>query len=464
MSNDKKKLESEFDVFIANSVYPDVAPIFTYSPKPLDVIKDDCFVIIDTNALLVPYSIGKESLDQIQRTYEKLVSEKRLLIPGQVVREFARNRANKLTELFQQLNRKRNNSQGLQKGRYPLLESLPEYQESVRLEGEIDQLLHQYRDSLGKVLEYVRNWTWDDPVSVLYSGLFNQDVVFDFNLDKESIKNDLNRRQLHSLPPGYKDSGKDDEGIGDVLIWHTILEIGKTHKKSVIFVSGDEKADWWHRSESQALYPRYELVDEFRRNSDGQSFHIIAFSRLLNLYGASEKAVQEVRKEEVLTRADEIRAGQIARSSYDELRRKEEVAELAIQSWLKNTYSINEIYLGRDQVRFLLKNSRVPADIAFVDDSQNATAVEVMFMDFSRVQSPTLRMRLRERALAGYYAVSEGEISSYMIVFVGDSKKTAIAATTILERSSSRVAKVSYVVGYLDQDGDFQKVFSEADF
>jgi hypothetical protein len=115
-------------------VYPDATPIFTYSPKPLDKIKDDCIIIIDTNALLVPYSIGKEGLEQIKRTYKKLVSEKRLYLPGQVAREFARNRANKLAELFQQLSSKRNSPQNFQKGKYPLLESLTEYQQSVIIE------------------------------------------------------------------------------------------------------------------------------------------------------------------------------------------------------------------------------------------------------------------------------------------------------------------------------------------
>jgi hypothetical protein len=68
----------------------------------------------------------------------------------------------------------------------------------------------------------------------------------------------------------------------------------------VVFVSGEEKVDWWHRSEGQTLYPRYELVDEFRRNSDGHSFYIVNFSRLLDIYGASEEVVQEVRQSEQL--------------------------------------------------------------------------------------------------------------------------------------------------------------------
>jgi uncharacterized protein YutE (UPF0331/DUF86 family) len=293
----KKKTEGEFDIFILNSTYPDAETIFTSHLKSLDELKSECSIVLDTNALLVPYSIGKESLEQIRKTYKSLVSESRLIIPGQVAREFANNRANKLSELYQQFNRKANVPK-LQKGKYPLLESLEEYQETVQLEEQIDQLLRQYKEATQKVLTHIRNWTWDDPVSMLYAELF-QKVVFDLKIDKEKVATELARRHLHHIPPGYKDAAKEDSGVGDLLIWLTILEIGQIHKRSVFFVSGDEKADWWHRSEGQALYPRYELVDEFRRCSDGQSFHIISFSQFLEIYGASERIVQEVRREEV---------------------------------------------------------------------------------------------------------------------------------------------------------------------
>jgi hypothetical protein len=63
-------------------------------------------------------------------------------------------------------------------------------------------------------------------------------------------------------------------------------------------VSIDEKPDWWYQSEKQPLYPRYELVDEFRRASNQQSFHIVTLSRFLELYGASQDVVEEVRREE----------------------------------------------------------------------------------------------------------------------------------------------------------------------
>ena len=298
MTDKKKENQTSFDIFIANSIFPDAESLFATYIKPLEAIKNTALVILDTNALLVPYSIGKESLTQIKETYKKLTKAEQLLVPGQVAREFANNRTKKILELFQQLNRKQNNTHNLQKGKYPLLESLSDYQETIRIEKEIDNLLKDYRKAISNVLDHIRSWTWNDPVSLLYAELFTKEVIFDLALDQVKLQEELYRRQLHKIPPGYKDSNKDDSGIGDLLIWFTILELGKSRKKDVIFVSSDQKSDWWHSIENQALYPRYELVDEFRRESNGFSLHIIPFSRFLDLYGASESVVEEVREEE----------------------------------------------------------------------------------------------------------------------------------------------------------------------
>lgn len=294
----KKKNEGEFDIFFMNSVYPEADAIFTSQLKPLDELIGESIIVLDTNALLVPYNIGKESLSQIHETYRYLVSQNRLLIPGQVAREFAKNRANKIGEIYQQFNRKMNSIATLRKGNYPLLESTEKYQKAVELEDKIDTLIKEYREAVQDVLAEIRAWDWNDPVSVIYSQLFTKDVICDLVVDKAKVAAELIRRQTHSIPPGYKDAAKDDNGIGDFLIWLTILDLGQKHNKSVFFVSGEEKADWQYRSENRALYPRYELIDEFRRNSNGQTFNIVSFSQLLNIYGASESTVQEVRREE----------------------------------------------------------------------------------------------------------------------------------------------------------------------
>ncbi len=74
-----------------------------------------------------------------------------------------------------------------------------------------------------------------------------------------------------------------------ILIWKTILEIGRKQKKDLIFVSGDTKADWWHQSSHRPLYPRSELIEEYRRESEGGSFHILGFGDFLKLFGAGKE-------------------------------------------------------------------------------------------------------------------------------------------------------------------------------
>ena len=312
MESDNKK--DVFDVFVINTIFPDSDSLFSAGPSSLQAIKEDCIIVLDTNVLLIPFSTGKESLEQIRNTFKILLEAEQLIVPGQVAREFARNRARRLAEVFQQLTRKMNSIPQLQKGQYPLLETLDVYQTVIALEKEIDSRIRDYKNALRDVLKHVRNWVWNDPVSLMYSDLFTKDaVIFDPEFDQLQVKKDLEIKQRHKIPPGYKDAHKDDKGIGDLLVWLTILEIGKSHKKNVMFVTGDDKADWWYKSEGQSLYPRYELVDEFRRISDGKLFHMIHFSTFLDLYGASEEVVKEVRQQESVEKVDDF----ITDSTFD---------------------------------------------------------------------------------------------------------------------------------------------------
>lgn len=71
MLDKNKDNKNLFDIFIANSVFPDAESLFVTHLKPLEDIKSTAIVILDTNALLVAYSIGKESLSQscVMATY-----------------------------------------------------------------------------------------------------------------------------------------------------------------------------------------------------------------------------------------------------------------------------------------------------------------------------------------------------------------------------------------------------------
>jgi len=328
--NEKTEIlrSEQHDIFIAHSVFPDASAVFTSRPGSLSEVKDKACIVLDTNALLVPYGIGAQTLAEVEATYRKLIKEARFFIPAQVAREFARNRVTKLTELYQRLSRRRSQLQPFQQGSYPLLEKLQEYQRVRKIEAQLDTLIADYRQSLTAVIDHVTSWEWNDPVSLLYGKLFSPEVVIDSTKPLDEIRQEHRRRFVNKIPPGYKDEAKDDQGIGDLLIWLTILEIGSKRQASVIFVSGEEKADWWHRSENQQLYPRFELVDEFRRASKGQSFHIIKFSRLLELFGASTAVVAEIREEERMTTPT------VPLTSHAEMRMRGIAAEQSVAKWL----------------------------------------------------------------------------------------------------------------------------------
>lgn len=322
--------ETRTDPFIADKLFPDPAGLLLANHKRLDEVLNDALVVLDTNALLVPYGIGKKSLAAIRATYRKLVMQQRLVIPAQVAREFARNRPKKLGELFQQLSTKRSVNT-LRKGTYPLLEGLDAYDRVKKLEEEIDRLLDQYRDAVGAVQEHIRSWQWDDPVSRMYREEFDAGVFRERKATDDDVLKRVFSQIAHKTPPGYKDGSKEDFGVGDVLIWQTILELGEATEKSVVFVSGDAKADWVHRADSTSLYPRYELVDEYRRASRGGSFHIVSFADFLEVLGADRKAVAEVRHEEKVVRLSDL---------SDHARRLVMIdrATMAVGAWARSEY------------------------------------------------------------------------------------------------------------------------------
>lgn len=186
---------------------------------------------------------------------------------------------------------------GFQLGRYPLLETPLNPKPSLKLKAKFILGISEYRKAISALIKQIRSWRWNDPMSQLYASLFTPELIVEPGIGKEALEVDIKRRIEHKIPPGYKDAGKDDLGSGDVLIWHTILESGKTSRKDVIFVSGDEKTDWFHQSDG-SLYPRFELIDEFRRICGPLSFHILKLSEFLDLFGAEQEVVKEVRNEE----------------------------------------------------------------------------------------------------------------------------------------------------------------------
>lgn len=285
------------DPFYRDKVFPDPLAVFSFLPEPLDKIKDTCLVVIDTNALLLPYKVGKETLYDLSIVYNQLAHENRLFIPAQVAREFAAWRFPKLTEALRDWHNVRSTLPSLKSiGEFRLVQNLEPYQRAQKLREKIRGLVNEYSEAIGELQGHITGWYLNDPVSSLYRDLFTAEIIKDPSFDTLKVQQEYDYRHANKIPPGYEDK----ERIGDYLIWKTILALGNEHKKPLIFVTGETKPDWVHfrDSDNVQLFPRYELVDEYRRESGNCTFHLLSLSRLLELYTPSASGIDEIRMEE----------------------------------------------------------------------------------------------------------------------------------------------------------------------
>ncbi len=79
----------------------------------------------------------------------------------------------------------------------------------------------------------------------------------------------------------------------------------KKNYKHIVFVSHDAKNDWFHKSESQSLFPRYELQYEFQLKNPNKSFHIIQLSEFSKMFDVSQSVIEEIKETEFVNTLSE---------------------------------------------------------------------------------------------------------------------------------------------------------------
>lgn len=305
MSTPEKKVPDKDSIFSYETIFPDAKGLFYGDYCGLADCFEKAFFVLDTNVLLMPYSLGNQSIAEIKKVYEKLIHEKRFFVPERVAREFAMNRAGKIAEIHSSIQKKKTGKTKHQFN-YPIINELVERSNVENALENFKQAETEYFQAIDRLLDKIQSWEWADPVSELYSSLFNDSILSSHKLTNEALEVEFNQRFKIKQPPGYKDTSKDDGGIGDLAIWLSILELGRTHEKHAILVSEDGKPDWFQKSNGSAFLPRYELIDEYRRASKGKTLHIVKLSKLLELFKASKTAIVETQSIERLRERSEM--------------------------------------------------------------------------------------------------------------------------------------------------------------
>jgi len=94
----------------------------------------------------------------------------------------------------------------------------------------------------------------------------------------ENIYQKAEKRFSYKRPPGYKDDNKPvPKRYGDVVLWFQLIDYARIQQKPLIFVTDDNKEDWWLKYEGESFEPRPDLIQEILSEVGGEKFRFYMY-------------------------------------------------------------------------------------------------------------------------------------------------------------------------------------------
>jgi len=112
----------------------------------------------------------------------------------------------------------------------------------------------------------------------------------------EEIYTKGRERYEKKVPPGYADNqkkGKGNEIYGDLVIWMEIIQYAKKENKDIIFITSDNKEDWFDKCNGKTIGPRSELRMEFKEET-GKMYYAYSLHSFLNYIGKYLNTSKEI--------------------------------------------------------------------------------------------------------------------------------------------------------------------------
>jgi hypothetical protein len=221
--------------------------------------------VFDSSALLNVYRYSPETTAAFLEILEKI--KNRVWIPYDVAREFLKNRVGvireherKYAECITQL---RNVAAPIREPRqHPFLspESLQTVDSTiVAVTAELDKRQREYC----KLLK-------DDQYQAQLLRIVGDVVGDPMSAEEFESQCKVGRQRFDfEIPPGYLDLDKQEpDRYSDYFIWRDTINYAAAAKKSIIFVTNDNTADWWLSGHERDDVARPELVAEFEHSTN----------------------------------------------------------------------------------------------------------------------------------------------------------------------------------------------------
>lgn len=242
-----------------------------YPPSQEDFVTlwENCIFVFDANVFLDLYRYTDETKDNIIQILNLI--KDRIWLPYQVAYEFHKNMHEVILQQKSAYSKVR---AILSKSQGDITNALNIYNKHSTIDK--DQIIDKISTAFNEIYAELENKESNHPDILSQNTIVASliEIIGD-KIGKEPDENELNTlykkaedRYSKSIPPGHEDKKKPiPERYGDYIIWDQIIHYSKDSSKDIIFVTGDEKQDWFSRINGKTTGPNPKLINEFSKRT-----------------------------------------------------------------------------------------------------------------------------------------------------------------------------------------------------
>ena len=193
-----------------------------------------------------------------------------------------------------------------------------------------------------------------------------------------------------------KDQLDDNNAYGDLIIWKQIIQYAKERSVGIVYVTHDQKEDWWNIVKGKTIGPRIELRREFTSET-GQEFHMYSMNSFINTYNKmnevpiDKSAIAEVIGLENADKKRESRKKRLELSLSERIARVEETLEK-----IQNRISRRQKIVSDIENKYQRQGVELPENIQYQYDNTKAKLSELE----SAYLEKTQELEMLKRSLA----------------------------------------------------------------
>lgn len=238
---------------------------------------DNAVFVFDTNVFLNLYRYSPNTRDKLIDAFEQLHTK--IWMPYQVAMEFCKDRYEVIYESntrFDEMSKSARHFVDECTSLLRLSKSDPDIEE-------LDVALTKWIEKKKMDSRLITSYDHDDIFTKILD-LFDGKVGSPFSKEEaDAIEKEGKERYSKKTPPGYKDAPKKENTYGDLFVWKEILNYSKKHQTDIVFVTDDQKEDWWYQLHGKTIGPRIELKKEFFETTK-HVFHMYEMTSFLSFF------------------------------------------------------------------------------------------------------------------------------------------------------------------------------------